>query len=99
MRMVIRFAKVLFRERLGYKIDSVFRENDGLFHFIQPKMQNEPFIPAIYYAPNEEGAQTRVLSRSNDIIQNLETREDTTTILICFLMFTLVQMEVHQNSS
>ena len=71
---------IAFREGLDYNIDSVFRDNDRRYLIIQTKIQDEPFIPVNYYAPNEEGAQIPVLSKINEIIQNLETEEDTTTI-------------------
>ena len=94
---------IAFREGLDYKIDSVFRDNDGRYLIIQTKIKDEPFILVDYYAPNEEGAQIPVLSKINEIIQSLETEEDTTTIwggdFNLFLMFNLMQMEVHQNSS
>ena len=61
-------------------MDSVFRDNNGRYLIIPTKIQDEPFVPVNYYAPNEEGAQLPVLSRINKIIQNLETEEDTTTI-------------------
>ena len=94
---------IAFREGLDYKIDSVFRDNDGQYLIIQVKIQDEPFILVNYDAPDEEGAQIPVLSKINQIIQNLETENDTTILwggnLIYFLMFCLMQMEVHQNSS
>ena len=71
---------IAFREGLDYKIDFGFRDNDGRYLIIQTKTQDEPFILVNYYAPNEEGAQIPVLSKINEIIQNLETEEDTTTI-------------------
>ena len=67
---------IAFREELDYKIDFVFRDNDGRYLIIQVKIQDEPFILVNYYAPNEEGAQIPVLSKINEIIQNLETEED-----------------------
>ena len=69
-----------FRKGLDYKIDSVFRDNDRQYLIIQTKIQDEPFILVNYYAPSKEGAQIPVLSKINEIIQNLETEEDTTTI-------------------
>ena len=71
---------IAFREGLDYKIDSVFCDNDGRYLIIQVKIQDETFILVNYYAPNEEGAQIPVLSKINEIIQNLETEEDTTII-------------------
>ena len=71
---------IVFREALDYKIDSVFHDNDGRYLIIQTRIQDEPFILVNYYAPNEEGTQIPVLSKINEIIQNLETEEDTTTI-------------------
>ena len=94
---------IAFREGLDYKIDSVFRDSEGRYLIIQVKIQDEPFILVNYYAPNKEGEQIPVLSKINEIIQNLETEEDTTIIwggdFNLFLMFSLMQMEVHQNSS
>ena len=69
-----------FREGLDYKIASVFRDNYERYLIIQVKIQDEPFILVNYYAPNEEGAQIPVLFKINEIIQNLETEEDTTII-------------------
>ena len=57
-----------FREGLDYKMDSVFRDNDGQYLIIQTKIQDEPFILVNYHAPNEEGAQIPVLSKINEII-------------------------------
>ena len=71
---------IAFREGLDYKIDSVFRDNDRRYLIIQVKIQDKPFILVNYYAPNEEGTQIPVLSKINEIIQNLKTEEDTTII-------------------
>ena len=54
---------IAFREGLDYKIDSVFRDNDGRYPIIQTKIQDEPFILVNYYAPYEEGVQIPVLSK------------------------------------
>ena len=87
------------REGLDYKIDSVFRDNDGRYLIIQTKIQDEPFILVKYYAPNEEGGQIPVLSTINEIIQNLETEEDTTTIWEGdFNLFFDVQLDADRGS-
>ena len=87
---------IAFREGLDYKIDSVFRDNDGRYLIIQ----DEPFIPVNHYAPNEEGAQIPVLSKINEIIQNLETEKDMTTIWGGdFNLFFDVQLDADGNSS
>ena len=71
---------IAFRKGLDYKMNSVFRDNDGRYLIIQAKIHDEPFILVNYYAPNEEGAQIHVLSKIKESIQNLETEEDMTTI-------------------
>ena len=54
-------------------------KTDDTLSFKQRVRTNHSFL-VNHYAPNEEGAQIPVLSKINEIIQNLETEEDTTTI-------------------
>ena len=56
---------IAFREGLDVKIEATFTDNSGRLLIFIAKIQDNPVILVNYHAPNEEGAQVRVLSEVN----------------------------------
>ena len=62
---------VAFRENLDVKIKWTFTDNGGRSLILKAQIQDNPVIFVNYHAPNEEGAQVRVLSEVNSILDKL----------------------------
>ena len=59
---------IAFREGLDVKTEATFTDNCGRLLILKAKIQDNPVILVNYHAPNEEGAQLRVLSEVNSIL-------------------------------
>ena len=59
---------IAFREFLDVKIEATFTDNGCRLLVLKAKIQDSPVILVNYHAPNEEGAQVRVLSEVNSIL-------------------------------
>ena len=62
---------IAFREGLDVKIEVTFTDNGGRLLILKAKIQDNPIILVNYHVPNEEGAQVRVLSEVNSILDEL----------------------------
>ena len=60
-----------FREDLDVKIEATFTDNGGRLLILKAKIQDNPVILVNYHAPNKEGAQVRVLSEVNSILDKI----------------------------
>ena len=62
---------IAFREGLDIKIEVTFTDNGGRLLILKAKVQGNPVILVNYHAPNEEGAQVRVLLEVNSSLDKL----------------------------
>ena len=62
---------IAFREGLDVKIEATFTDNGGRLLILKAKIQDNPVILVNYHAPNDEGAQVRVLSEVNSILDKI----------------------------
>ena len=62
---------IAFREGLDVKIEATFTDNGGRLLILKAKIQDNPVILVNCHAPNEEGAQVRVLSEVNSILDKI----------------------------
>ena len=80
---------IAFREGLDVKIEATFTDNGGRLLILKAKIQDNPVILVNYHAPNEEGAQIRVLSEVNSILDKIVLEPNSAfiwgEILICTL--------------
>ena len=72
---------IAFREGSDVKIEITFTDNGGRLLILQAKIQNNPVILVNYHVPNEEGAQVRVLSEINSILDKLVLEPSSALIL------------------
>ena len=62
---------IAFLEGLDVKIEATFTDNGNRLLILKAKIQDNPVILVNYHAPNEEGAQARVLSEVNSILDKI----------------------------
>ena len=72
---------IAFREGLDVTIETTFTDHGGRLLILQAKIQNNPVILVNYHVPNEEGAQVRVLSEINSILDKLVLEPSSALIL------------------
>ena len=68
---------VAFRESPGFRIYSAHCENDRRYIILNVELQNSPFFPINYYAPNDEAQQLKVLTEISNYVDTLEVSQST----------------------
>ena len=72
---------IAFREGLDVKTEATSTDNGGRLLILKAKIQDNPVILVNYHAPNEEGAQVRVLSEVNSILDKFVLEPNSAFIL------------------
>ena len=75
-----RGALIAFREGLNFKVISSHLNDNGWYVILKVEIQSSPFILINYYAPDKEGQQVQILTEISDILEKMESEEDTQII-------------------